>query len=52
MKINFDEILDVVKSNQEKVIILRETKCIGKTKCRKIEKLLYYHCYKRNWIKL
>lgn len=31
MKINFDEILDVVKNNQGKVIILRGTKCIGKT---------------------
>lgn len=31
MKINFDEVLEIVKSNQGKVILLNGTKCIGKT---------------------
>lgn len=31
MKINFDELLEIVKNNQGKVILLNGTKCIGKT---------------------
>ena len=31
MKVNFNEVLDVVKNNNGKVIILNGTACVGKT---------------------